>query len=297
MSRLVTLSKTVYVLLALLSAGFAHANPSHHRYFTSSDGVRLHYIEAGKGERTLVFIPGWVMPAAVFEQQLLALSDQFRVLAFDPRSQGLSALTTLSHAPQRRMKDMDEFLKAAKVNHFILAGWSLGVLESLDYLANYNPKGLRGLILIDNSVGEGRPPGGRSSSFQQTMNDPKKREAYLRAFCKDIYREPPPPLLAQAVLDSAMRAPPKIAIQLMNQPYPREYWRETLEKQNVPVLYIARPWLKEQGAALLAKRPADLITVNIMEKPGHALFVDDPVGFNQATRSFSAAAFARKVQP
>jgi microsomal epoxide hydrolase len=256
--------------------------------------VRLHYLEAGKGERTLVFVPGWVMPAAVFEQQLLALSDQFRVLAFDPRSQGLSALTTLSHAPQRRMKDMDEFLKAAKVKQFILAGWSLGVLESLDYLANYNPKGLRGLILIDNSVGEGRPPSGRSSSFQQTMNDPKKREAYLRAFCKDIYREPPPPLLAQAVLDSAMRAPPKIAIQLMQQPYPRDYWRETLEKQNVPVLYIARPWLKEQGEALLVKRPADLITVNIMEKPGHALFVDDPKTFNQATREFSLTAFGRK---
>jgi pimeloyl-ACP methyl ester carboxylesterase len=94
-----------------------------------------------------------------------------------------------------------------------------------------------------------------------------------------------------------MRVPPKIAIQLMQQPYPRDYWRETLEKQNVPVLYIARPWLKEQGAALLAKRPTDLITVNIMEKPGHALFVDDPRGFNDAARSFSLAAFARKVQP
>ena len=40
-----------------------------------------------------------------------------------------------------------------------------------------------------------------------------------------------------------------------------------------------------------------LITVNIMEKPGHALFVDDPKGFNDAARSFSLAAFARKVQP
>ena len=93
MSRLAALPSKLYLLLALLTTGLAQANPIHHRYFTSSDGVRLHYLEAGKGERTLVFIPGWVMPAAVFEQQLLALSNQFRVLAFDPRSQGLSALT------------------------------------------------------------------------------------------------------------------------------------------------------------------------------------------------------------
>ena len=297
MNRLQTLLRVFCCTLSLLTTGLSQATPVHHHYFKTTDGVRLHYLEAGKGEQTLVFIPGWVMPAAVFEQQLLLLSTQFRVLAFDPRSQGLSELTALSHAPQRRMRDMDEFLKAANVKNFILAGWSLGVLESLDYLANYQPKGLRGLILIDNSVGEGRPPKGGASTFQQTMNDPKKREAYLRAFCKDIYRETPPPLLAQAVLDSAMRVPPKIAIQLMNQPYPREYWRETLEKQNVPVLFIARPWLKEQGEALLSKRPANLITVKILEKPGHALFVDDPTTFNEVTRTFSTAAFAGKLNP
>ena len=295
MTRLQSSLRIFYFTLSLLAASCAQANPIKHHYFKTSDGVRLHYLEAGKGEQTLVFIPGWVMPAAVFEQQLLGLAAHFRVLAFDPRSQGLSELTTLSHAPKRRLQDMDEFLKAAKVNTFVLAGWSLGVLEALDYLANYHPKGLRGLILIDNSVGEGRAPAGRSSTFQQTMNDPKKREAYLRAFCKDIYREPPPPLLAQAVLDSAMRAPPNIAIQLMNQPYPREYWRETLEKQNVPVLYIARPWLKEQADALLAKRPADLITIKILPRAGHALFVDDPQTFNDATRSFSTTAFSRKT--
>ena len=207
------------------------AAPVQHHTFKTSDGVRLHYLEAGTGPQTIVFIPGWLMPAAVFEQQLIGLSKQYRVLALDPRSQGLSELTKLSHAPTRRIKDMDEFIKFAKIKEYILAGWSLAVLESLDYVANYAPKDLRGLILIDNSVGEGRPPAGRKSNFQQTMNDPKKREQYMRTFSQDIYRQTPPPLIAQAVLDSALRAPANVAIQLLNQPYPREYWRETLEKQ------------------------------------------------------------------
>ena len=211
------------------------------------------------------------MPAAVFEQQLIGLSNQYRVLALDPRSQGLSELTKLSHAPARRIQDLDEFLKFAKVKEFILAGWSLAVLESLDYVANYAPKDLKGLVLIDNSVGEGRPPAGRKSNFQQTMNDPKKREQYMRTFSQDIYRQTPPPLIAQAVLDSALRAPANVAIQLLNQPYPREYWRDTLEKQKIPVLFAARPWLKEQADALERKRPADLITI--------AMFVYTPKGF------------------
>ena len=268
--------------------------PVHHHAFTTSDGVRLHYIEAGRGAHTLVLIPGWLMPAAVFEKQFKTLSKSYRVLALDPRSQGLSEVTTLSHAPKRRIQDIDEFLKAAQVRDFILAGWSLGVLESLDFVANYKPKGLRGLILIDNSVGEGKPPAGRRSNFAQTMNDPLKREQYMRTFSQDIYRKPPPPVLAQAVLDSALQAAPDVAIQLLNQPYPRTYWSETLQKQQVPVLYAIRPWLQEQGKALQKKRAHDLITVEMFDKAGHALFVDEAESFNQAVLKFSQQAFTRK---
>jgi microsomal epoxide hydrolase len=270
------------------------AAPVHHHTFTTSDGVRLHYIEAGRGDKTIVLIPGWLMPAAVFEKQFEALSSSYRVLALDPRSQGLSEVTTLSHAPKRRIQDIAEFVKTTKVGDFVLAGWSLGVLESLDYLANYNPKGLRGLILIDNSVGEGKPPAGRRSNFAETMNDPVKREQYMRTFSKDIYRKTPPPILAQAVLDSALQAAPDVAIQLLNQPYPRTYWSETLQKQNVPVLFAIRPWLKEQGDALQKKRAPELITIAMFDKAGHALFVDEPESFNQAVLKFSQQAFARK---
>ena len=34
------------------------------RQFISSDGIKLHYLSGGQGEQTLVFIPGWLMPAA-----------------------------------------------------------------------------------------------------------------------------------------------------------------------------------------------------------------------------------------
>jgi pimeloyl-ACP methyl ester carboxylesterase len=94
-------------------------------------------------------------------------------------------------------------------------------------------------------------------------------------------------------LDSALRAPPNVAIQLLNQPYPREYWRETLEKQQVPVLFAVRPWLKEQADALVRKRAPELITIAMFEQAGHALFVDEPATFNQAVLSFSKHAFAQ----
>jgi pimeloyl-ACP methyl ester carboxylesterase len=126
------------------------------------------------------------------------------------------------------------------------------------------------------------------------MNDPVKREQYMITFSKDIYRKPPPPILAKAVLDSALQAPPNVAIQLLNQPYPRTYWSETLEKQKVPVLFAVRPWLKDQADALKKKRAPDLITIEMFDQAGHALFVDDADTFNEAVLRFSQRAFARK---
>ena len=59
------------------------------KYFQTSDGVTLHYLEAGSGP-TIVFVPGWTMPAEIWEHQLRYFSDAFRVVALDPRGQGLS---------------------------------------------------------------------------------------------------------------------------------------------------------------------------------------------------------------
>lgn len=288
-------SFTCLLLLCISGIQPAHGATSiKTEHFKTSDGVTLKYLEAGSGPQTIVFIPGWVMPAAIFEAQLLALAAQYRVIAFDPRSQGQSAVTTLAHDPARRTKDMEELLQAAHVQAFILAGWSLGVLESLDYVARYRPKQLKGLILIDNSIGEGRPPGGRSSNFEQTMNDPKQREAYLRKFSQDLFKSTPPPGLLQTIIASALRMPPKTAIQLINQPYPRTYWRETVESQHIPVMYAVTPRLTDQAQALKAKRPPELATVLIFDGAGHALFVDQAEKFNAAALQFSRAAFARQ---
>lgn len=267
------------------------AQETQSRFFTASDGTRLHYLEAGTGPRTLAFIPGWLMPAAIFESQIKALSKTYRVLVLDPRSQGQSAIARGSHAPERRVRDIQEWLTHAKVSDFVLIGWSLGVLESLDFLTRHPAPGLKGLVLIDNSIGVGKPPGGGSPKFVDTMRDDTKREAYLRKFANGLYRTPPPPAVARAVVDSALRAPPEAAIQLLQQPYPRTYWRDAVLAQTVPVLYAVTPKFREQALILQEKRDPALVTIDIYDKAGHALFVDEPDRFNRAVMDLASSAF------
>ena len=280
-------------ILTMWSDG-AHAQQIHSRFFTASDGTRLHYLEAGTGSKTLAFIPGWLMPAVIFDNQIKALSTTYRVLVLDPRSQGQSAVARGSHAPERRVRDIQEWLAVAKVSDFVLIGWSLGVLESLDFLTRHTTPGLKGLILIDNSIGVGKPPGGGSPKFVETMRDDTTREAYLRKFAAGLYRTRPPAELSQAVVDSALRAPPEAAIQLLQQPYPRTYWRDAVLRQSVPVLYAVTPKFREQAQILKQTGNPALVSIDIYEKAGHALFVDEPTRFNQSVLDLASVAFTGK---
>lgn len=280
-------------LILVLGSWMADAATAvvHSHYFVNRDGLRLHYLEAGSGPRTIVFIPGWLMPAAIFQAQLEGLGGEFRVLAFDPRSQGDSEVFNGPHDPERRMDDMEDFLRAAAVGDYVLAGWSLGVMESLDFIERKPQTGLRGLILIDNSIGAGRPPAvssGGGASRRNSLN-PKVREQYLREFSREIFASPPPREMADAVLQSALQMPPRAANQLLAQPYPRTYWRDIVFRQSEPVLYVIRPRFRDQGQELLAKK-GEGARVEVFEKAGHALFVDEAARFNEL-----AASFARKV--
>ena len=60
------------------------------KYYPIAQGVELHYLEMGEG-KPLVFIPGLTFAGEIFKAQLEYFSRQYRVIAIDPRGQGLSA--------------------------------------------------------------------------------------------------------------------------------------------------------------------------------------------------------------
>ena len=279
--------RTVAACLVVLGIGLFGVAPVgaatiEDREFRTSDGVRLHYLEAGEGEPTLLVIPGWLMPAQLFEAQLNTLSAHRRVVVLDPRSQGQSELYAGPHTPLRRALDIREFVDHVGAEHFVLAGWSLGVMEGLDYVERFRPPGLRGLVLIDNSIGEASPPKPRPAPVHTGKVVPRVER--MKAFVQGLFERAPPPALLSAAESSALRVPEPVAAELLAKPYPREYYKNAIYHANVPVLYAIRPKFAEQGAAL----QAHLSTARVALYPdaGHALFVDEAEHFNRDVEGF-----------
>ena len=108
----------------------AAAGASH---FVEANGVRLHYLEAGTGP-TLVFVPGWTMPAEVWEPQIRHFAATHRAVALDPRGHGRSEKPAHGYYPLRRGQDIGELLEHLGGEPAVVVSWSLGVLETLVYV-------------------------------------------------------------------------------------------------------------------------------------------------------------------
>ncbi len=271
------------VAALLLVGAAACADEIQDGYFHTSDGVRLHYREAGTTGRTLVFIPGWLMPAEIFDGQLRALSSHYHVFALSPRSQGQSAAYAGRHTPELRARDISEFVEHVAPGDFVLVGWSLGVMEGLDYVHRFHPHGLKAMVLIDNSIGEAQPPRAAPAKRRATETAAERVER-LRAFVRSMFHTPQPPEFIDLIDQSVLRVPNDIAQELLAKPYPREYYKTVIYKEGVPVLYAITPRLREQGAALVAHLPGARVTV--YPSAGHALFVDAAAEFNADLERF-----------
>ncbi|MGI9658411.1 MAG: alpha/beta fold hydrolase, partial [Gaiellaceae bacterium] len=114
----------------------------------TSDGVGLHYEEAGSGA-PLVMIPGWSQTAAQFEPQLRGLSDRRRVIALDMRGHGRSEKPAHGYRISRLAKDLHDVLEALELDKVSLLGHSMGVSVIWCYLDTFGSERVAKLVHAD----------------------------------------------------------------------------------------------------------------------------------------------------
>jgi len=254
------------------------------RFFTTSDGVRLHYLEAGRGH-TIVFVPGWDMPAWIWQRQIDIFSRGYHVIAFDPRSQGDSEIAPSGHEPFRRGEDIGELIAQVSLDPVLVVGWSLGVLDTLAYVHEQGDRRLSGLVLIDNSVGEDPAPvPALPMRPLARVHRRFSREEVMRRFVRGMFLTPQPEDFLDRLTETALRTPPAVSAALLAYPVPRSYWKEAIYSTFKPILYVVRPHLEEQAANLETRHPG--VETVVFGDAGHALFIDQPARFDAVMQDF-----------
>lgn len=105
-------------------------------------GGRLEYDDVGEGD-AVVLIHGGLVDRRLWDGQMAALSDGYRVVRYDLRGLGRSSMPA---GPFSHLDDLDRLLDALGVDEAVLMGLSLGGMIAMDYALEHARR-VRTLIL------------------------------------------------------------------------------------------------------------------------------------------------------
>lgn len=252
-------------------------------FVDAGEGIRIYCTEKGDG-RSILFVPGWTMPGAVWEQQIKHFSREYRVVAIDPRAQGRSSQTTIGLCPEIRAKDIQSVVEQLNLAPVVLVGWSLGATEAIAYVDLFGTKKVAGLILVDGLAGIDLPAGMKPEELQAFKELRTNRHSFTERFVRGMFKSSVSNTYVEHLVSDSMKTPTESAIRLSLASMGADY-RPALPKIDVPTLILvaARPDLTP-FKNMQSKIPRSRLEV--FNNSGHALFVDEAPRFNELLDGF-----------
>ncbi len=285
--------RTGNVVLLLLLATFSAAAAE--RTIDVGDGVKIRCLdsEAAGTKTPLLLVTGWRMPAEVWAPQLARFGKERRVVAVDPRSQGLSTITPNGNTPEQRARDLDAVARALKLDHFLLVGWSQAAQDVAEYVSQFGVEHVKGIVLVDSPVSSGPADVEENKPFVRQelmmsgiyMRNPRE---FTAGMIQAIFKTPLSDAERTLFLERAMHTPVDTGVAMLMADMFQKDRRPALAKFTVPTLVIASAEsnLLDAQKAMLAKLPHGEFAA--VEGASHAVFHDQPEKFNALLAAFLA---------
>lgn len=269
---------------------------------TTSDGVSLHYLEAGAG-KPILMIPGWSQTAEQFRHQLNGLSDRYRVIALDMRGQGESDKPAHGYRISRLAKDVRDVIEALELREVNILGHSMGCSVIWSYYDLYGPDRLSKLLLIDQMPmitsnpawsEEERVNSGAiftPESLYETINTlagPNGAEA-TRGLIGGMVTKAIPQADKEWIIERNLRMPRRHAATLLYN-HATQDWRDLIPRLELPTLVVGGrtslvPWRSQEWIA--AQVPGTRLEIFEEEEGGnHFMFIEGHEKFNAIVADF-----------
>jgi pimeloyl-ACP methyl ester carboxylesterase len=217
-------------------------NPSS-EYVTSWGGAKIHYIEArrlrqpnrsaeipnpvpstasttkGNASDTearqapsILFVPGFTMPAWIWEKQIAHFSAGYRVVAMDLRSQGESSKTGEGDYPAAHGRDINALVEQLHLAPVVLVGWSMGVTVIASYVDQFGANALAGIVFVDGVAGLDLTTESMEDHVEFLKGLQTNRSQLTADFVRSMYRKPQSEEYLQRVMKASLATPTESAI-------------------------------------------------------------------------------------
>lgn len=141
----------VAIMLMAASAVLSFAPPAlaqaPQSKFADVNGVRLHYLVAGKGD-PVVLLHGFAETSHMWRPLIAKLSDRHTVIAPDLRGFGRSAAPDSGYTKKALAQDIHALVKSLKYDRIRLVGHDIGLMVAYAYAVQY-PAEVDRLVLME----------------------------------------------------------------------------------------------------------------------------------------------------
>jgi non-heme chloroperoxidase len=249
------------------------------KYVQVSPDLNIYYREAGSGT-PIVIIPGWTAASEHFLKQIAYFSDRYRVISYDPRSQGDSSKTWENNNYTQHGEDLKAFMDALELKDVILMGHSAGCADAYAYFRAYGTDNVKAFICIDSNfkaVSETEGEWGDPFTYEGTKGFFNiliyNRKEWIRPFIESMLVNP----VSEEVnwfYEQLIKTPDPVALLLMADVMMIDYTEEAkMIADKIPVLNVVAesPGWSDEAEAWF-KNNAPKTEVVVMKGVKHFLF-------------------------
>ena len=258
----------------------------------------IHHVIAGHAHPPVVFVHGFACGHTDWDAQVAHLSPRFQTVAVDLRGHGASPGSAADCSIERYGADISEIMRALNLPPAIIVGHSLGCRAVVE-AALQAPEHTKALVLVDGS----QFAAAMGSILKAAFAQPNGFATMAQELFKDMFTAKSDPVMAQAVVDRALRLPRQIGEKMLSdlQRYDEHRLTASLRSLQIPVMAIQtthsnekrqRSTLKKnQTSPYLAmlREAVPAVRVEIVEDTGHFPQLDEPAQTNVLLDSFLAA--------
>lgn len=246
-------------------------------FFTTSDGVKLHYTDTGEG-KPLVLISGYSAPCSVWRFQEKAYTDKgYRVVALDRRSHGESENSLQGQHLCRHAADVHELIELLKLEKPVLVGHSMGASTVFAYLSIFGDRELSAAVGIDQTPCMLNKPGWDLGMYNFNLEN--MATFFDAPIPGEFHRDPADGYLEAAadIIETAMKFDlVRTKPLLLDHAYAD--WRDVFPTLEIPVFFLAAEnsiiWSCEHAVA-----SADLCrrgSYKVIHDCGHDITIERP---------------------
>ncbi len=260
-------------------------------FFTTNDGCKLHYEDAGSG-KVLLMIHGWSQSSGLFAKNIPELSKHFRVVSLDLRGHGDSEKITHGYRIARFSKDVHDLILSLDLKDVTLLGWSMGCSVIWSYWDLFCSDRLSKLVLVDEPglllKSEDNEVGMLTYDEVISMNRDilKDQKAFTTSFIKSSLTQELPKRDVDFIIAENLKMPAEFAARLELHHWLTD-WRDIIPMINIPTLVISgkKSFINWKSQAWNHEKIAHS-KIEYFEEKGHFMFFEDPERFNRVVKDF-----------